>query len=278
MSEKKTTPKIAHRYTQGMSEQSSPYVRVLSVGYSKVGKTHFALTFPDPVIANSDAGLASDVPVNCKVDPCVFPFVRWSEEISENELWSWADLRQLVLELKYKKGNMWNEVKSYGYEPKTFIIDSGTSFCDLFAHEITIEDSHTDKAGKKMETLQLQDYNLIMQRFFSIIDLVKNLPMNVVMTAELADKQDDMQRRYQAPSMVGQALGNRLPHFFDEIYLHYIETGKDNKTSFWLTPCQSRGVEFTGSRKGIPLAPHEDPSYKMFKEYYSKDQPKVKEK
>lgn len=267
---KKPAAKPERRYTQGMSEQSSPFVRVLSVGYSKVGKTHFALTFPDPVIANSDAGLASDVPVNCKVDPCVFPFVRWSEDIGEDELCGWQDLRQLVLELKYKKGNMWNEVKSYGYEPKTFIIDSGTSFCDLFAHEITNEDGHADKAGKHMETLQLQDYNLIMQRFFSIIDLVKTLPMNVVMTAELADKQDDMQRRYQAPSMVGQALGNRLPHFFDEIYMHYIEQGKDGKTTFWLTPCQSRGVEFTGSRKGIPLETHENPSYAMFEKYYAK--------
>jgi hypothetical protein len=270
MPTKKAETKAIHRYTQGMSEQSSPYVRVLSVGYSKVGKTHFALTFPDPVIANSDAGLASDVPVNCKVDPCVFPFVRWTEDTGEDELCSWQDLRQLVLELKYKKGNMWKEIESYGYEPKTFIIDSGTSFCDLFANEITVEDTHTDKAGKKMETLQLQDYNLIMQRFFSIIDLVKTLPMNVVMTAELADKQDDMQRRYQAPSMVGQALGNRLPHFFDEIYLHYIERNKDNSTSFWLTPCQSRGVEFTGSRKGIPLEAHEDPSYAKFEKYYAK--------
>jgi hypothetical protein len=263
-------PKSTHRFTQGMSEQSSPFVRVLSVGKSKVGKTHFSLTFPNPVIANSDAGLASDVPVNCKVDPCVFPFVRWSDDIGDDELYSWTDLRQLVLELKYRKGNMWDEIKSYGYEPETLIIDSGTSFCDLFAHEITIDDKHMDKAGNRMETLQLQDYNLIMQRFFGIIDLVKTLPMNVVMTAELADKQDDMQRRYQAPAMVGQALGDRLPHFFDEIYLHFIETGKDGKQSFWLTPCQSRGVEFTGSRKGIPLEAHENPSYDMFKKYYVK--------
>ena len=267
---KKGPVKPTHRFTQGMSQQTSNFVRVLSVGYSKVGKTHFALTFPDPVIANSDAGLASDVPINCKVDPCVFPFVRWSEDIGEDELWSWRDLRQLALELKYKKGNFWDEIKSYGYDPKTLIIDSGTSFCDLFAHEITIEDTHMDKSGKKMETLQLQDYNLIIQRFFSIIDIVKTLPMHVVMTCELADKQDDMQRRYQAPSMVGQALGNRLPHFFDEIYQHYIERDKDGGTSFWLTPCQSRGIEFTGSRKGIPLGAHENPSFEMFKKYYVK--------
>lgn len=272
MAVKKTTPSVSpkRRYSAPMSDQSSPYVRVLSVGKSKVGKTHFALTFPDPVIANSDAGLASDVPVNCKVDPCVFNFVRWSEDISEDEFCSWTDLRQLVLELKYKKGNIYDEIKTYGYEPKTLIIDSGTSFCDLFAHEITIDDKHTDKAGNRMETLQLQDYNLIMQRFFGIIDLVKTLSMNVIMTAELADKQDDMQHRYQAPAMVGQALGDRLPHFFDEIYLHFLEAGKDGKTGFYLTPCQSRGVEFTGSRKGIPLEAHEDPSYKKFEKFYVK--------
>ena len=79
---KVTTPK--HRYSQGLAEQASPYVRVLSVGYSKVGKTHFALTFPNPVIANADAGLATSIPVNCKVDPCVFNFVRWNEEIGED--------------------------------------------------------------------------------------------------------------------------------------------------------------------------------------------------
>ena len=268
-SKAKPTTKPTRRYTQGLSDQASQFVRVLSVGKSKVGKTHFALTFPDPVIANADAGLASDVPVNCSVDPCVFPFVRWSEDIGDDELCGWQDLRQLVLELKYRKGNMWDEIKAYGYEPKTLIIDSGTSFCDLFSHEVTIEDNHQDKTGKHMETLQLQDYNLIMQRFFSIIDLAKTLPMNLVMTTELADKQDDMQRRYQQPAMVGQALGDRLPHFFDEIYYHYNEVTKDG-TRFYLTPCQVRGIEFVGSRKGIPLEPHEDPSYAKFAKYYVK--------
>ena len=266
----KTTTTKKLRYSQGMSLQASEFVRVLSVGYSKVGKTHFALTFPNPVIANADAGLATNIPVNCKVDPCVFPFVRWNEDVGENDLFSWRDLHQLVLELKYQKGSMWDEVKSYGYEPQTFIIDSGTSFCDIFAHEITADEKHRDKGGEHMETLQLQDYNLVMQRFFNILDAVKNLPMHVVMTAEIADKQDDMQRRYQQPAMVGQALGNRLPHFFDEIYYHYTEVDKSGVTRFMLTPSQMRGIEFTGSRKGIPLEAHEDPSFKKFEKFYIK--------
>jgi hypothetical protein len=270
----KTTKPNPRRYTQGMSDQASPFVRVLSVGKSKVGKTHFALTFPDPVIANSDAGLASDVPVNCKVDPCVFPFVRWSEEITDNELYSYQDLRQLAIELKYHRGNMWDEIMSYGYEPKTFILDSGTSFCDLFAHEIVVSDGHTDKTGKSMETLQLQDYNLIMNRFFAIIDIIKTLPMHVVMTAELEDNKDESDRRYQSPAMVGKALGARLPHFFDEIYYHFNEVSKDGGIAFYLTPCPMRGIEFVGSRKGIPLQPHEDPSYKMFEKYYVKSNKK----
>jgi hypothetical protein len=264
----KTHPK--HRYSQTLSEQSSPFVRVLSVGYSKVGKTHFALTFPNPVIANADAGLATSIPVNCKVDPCVFNFVRWSEDIGEDELWRWQDLHQLALELKYQKGPLWNEIKSYGYTPETLIIDSGTAFSDLFAYQITIEDDHKDKTGKHMETLQLQDYNLIMQRFFNIMDVVKTIPMHVVMTAELADKQDDMQRRYQQPAMTGQALGNRLPHFFDEIYIHYTEVTKDGGMHFYLTPVPMRGFEHIGSRKGIPLEPHENPSFAKLAKYYVK--------
>jgi hypothetical protein len=89
----KTAAAPVRRYTQPMSTESDPYVRVLSTGYSKTGKTHFALTFPNPVIVNADAGLASDVPVNCKVDPCVFNFIRYSDEIGEDELYSWTDLR-----------------------------------------------------------------------------------------------------------------------------------------------------------------------------------------
>lgn len=183
-------------------------------------------------------------------------------------MWSWRDLKQLAQELKYQKGNMYNEIKSYGYTPETFIIDSGSSFSDLFAHEITIEDSHTDKLGKHMETLQLQDYNLVMQRFFSILDIVKTIPLHVVMTCEMADKQDDMQRRYQQPAMTGQALGNRLPHYFDEIYISYSEIQKDGKTHFYLTPCPTRGFEHAGSRKGIPLEPHENPSFDNLKKFY----------
>ena len=258
------------RYSQGFSEQSLPFVRVLSVGYSKAGKTHFALTFPDPVIANADAGLATDIPVNCKVDPCVFNFVRWSEDIGEDELWSWTDLRQLVLELKYRKGNMWSEIKSYGYTPQTLIIDSGTTFCDLFAYEITKEPGHTDKEGKYMETMQIQDYNLVMQRFFGILDLIKMLPMHVVMTAEMDDIQDKDMRRYQQPAMIGRALGKRLAHYFDEVYIHYTEIEKDDSTHFYLTPQQTRDFEHSGSRKGIPLEPHDNPSFSKFEKYYVK--------
>ena len=260
----------AKRYSQTLSEQTSPYVRVLSVGYSKVGKTHFALTFPNPVIANADAGLATNIPVNCKVDPCVFNFVRWSEDIGEDELWRWQDLHQLALELKYHKGNFWKEILSYGYIPETFIIDSGSAFSDLFAYQITVEDVHKDKAGNHMETLQLQDYNLIMQRFFNIMDVVKTLPMHVIMTCEMADKQDNMQRRYQQPAMTGQVLGNRLPHYFDEIYIHYSEVEKDGSTHFYLTPTPIRGFDHAGSRKGIPLEPHENPSFAKLLKYYVK--------
>jgi hypothetical protein len=266
MAKTQTTPK--RKYTQGLSDQASPYVRVLSVGYSKVGKTHFALTFPNPVIANADAGLATSIPVNCKVDPCVFTFIRWQKDIGDNELYSWKELRQLALDLKYQKGEMWDEIKSYGYEPQTFIIDSGTTFSDIFAHEIVTEDNHKKKDGSPMETLELQDYNLILFRFFQVMDVVKYLPMHVVMTAELADKMDNMQHRYQQPAMTGQALGNRLPHYFDEIYLHYSDIGKDNKTRFYLTPTPTRGFEHAGSRKGIPLEPLEDPSFAKLAKYY----------
>ena len=269
----KITPTPKHRYSQSMSEQSSPFVRVLTVGYSKVGKTHFALTFPNPVIANADAGLATNIKLNCEKDPCVFNFVRWNESIGEDELWSWKDLYQLAIELKYRKGNLWDEIKSYGYTPETFIIDSGTAFSNLFAYEITVEDRHKDKSGEHMEGLQLQDYNLILQRFCNIMDVVKNLPMHVVMTAELADKMDDMNRRYQQPAMTGQALGNHLPHYFDEIYLHTNMVDKD-KVCFYLTPMPMRGFEHIGSRKGIPLEAHEDPSFKKFERYYIKKAPK----
>jgi hypothetical protein len=266
----KTAAAPVRRYTQPMSTESDPYVRVLSTGYSKTGKTHFALTFPNPVIVNADAGLASDVPVNCKVDPCVFNFIRYSDEIGEDELYSWTDLRQLMLELKYHKGNMWDEIKSYGYEPKTLILDSGSTLCDLFAYEITIEERHIDTKGNHMETFQQSDYNLVGQRWYGILDLIKTLPMNIVMTAEMADKQDDMGRRYQQPAMMGQAIGNRLPHYFDEVYIHYNEIVKDGQVKFFLTPVPSRSFEHAGSRKGIPLEAHENPSFSMFEKYYVK--------
>ena len=264
----KTTTQPKKRYSQALSEQSSPYVRVLSVGHSKSGKTHFSLTFPNLVIANTDAGLASDVEINCKIDPPVFNFVRWNENIGEDELWSWRDLHQLVLELKYRKGNMWDEIKSYGYVPETLVIDSGTGLSDIFSYEITLEEYHKDKSGKHMETFQLNDYNLLGQRFYTILDVVKTLPMHVIMTAELAEKQDDMDRRYQAPAMAGQALGLRLPHYFDEIYLHTKEVEKDNSLKFYLSQLPTRSFSMAGSRKGIPLDPVENPSFAKLSKYY----------
>jgi len=258
------------RFSTALSTETTNFVRVLSCGYTKTGKTHFALTFPDPVIVNADAGLSTDIEANCKVDPCVFTFSRVTELTKENEFTSWLDFRQIVLELKYKKGVLWDEIKSYGYEPKTLIIDSGSTLCDIFAHEIVADDSHKDKGGEHGETLFLQDYNLIMMRFFSLMDLVKTLPYHVVMTAELADKQDDRQHRYQAPAMTGQALGLRLPHYFDEIYLHYNEADSSSGIKFFLSPLPTRDFEHAGSRKGIELTTHEDPSFSMFEKSYTR--------
>src|SRR5208283_481365 len=120
-------------------------------------------------------GLATNVEINCKVDPCIFICVRWNEDLGDDELWSWTDLFQLTRELKYQKGTMWSEIKSYGYTPETLIIDSGTTFCDLFAYEIVKDKDHKEKGedGKHMETLQISDYNLIGQRMFNILDMVK---------------------------------------------------------------------------------------------------------
>jgi hypothetical protein len=101
------------------------------------------------------------------------------------------------------------------------------------------------------------------------MDIVKTIPMHIVMTCELAEKQDDMQRRYQQPAMTGQALGNHLPHYFDEIYLHTNQMEKDG-AHFYLTPMPMRGFEHIGSRKGVPMELHENPSFDKFRKYYVK--------
>lgn len=258
------------RFSTPMSEVANNFIRILSCGYTKTGKTHFALTFPEPVIVNADAGLSTDVKVNCSTEPCVFTFSRLTEDSGDDELVSWLDLRSLMLDLKYKKGTMWDEIKSYGYTPQTLVIDSGSTIADIMAHEIVADQNHMKKSGEHGETLFIEDYNLILMRFFQIMDIVKVLPMNVVMTAELAEKQDSMHRHYQAPAMTGQALGNRLPHYFDDIYLHYSEGDKDKGIKFFLTPLPTRSFEHAGSRSGIPLTPHEDPSYANFEKFYKK--------
>jgi len=236
--------------------------KVLLCGKSGTGKTTFACTYPNPFVLDFDKGLAT---VRNKNIPRI-KFIRMtgdnknSKGIGEDGsiVCSYKNVLATIRDFIYREGEIWEAIADQDIKVETLILDSLTSLSDLFESEIVVRDE-----GSKVPrngSLQLQDYNLIQRRLFSVIDILRELDYNFICTAGIQiDKDEQTGRFLEDPMMTGSKLGPRIPYLFDEVYLH---TYDEKANKWYVTGTQTRTFNHAKSRTGLPYGEKfENPTY-----------------
>lgn len=258
MATKTTTKKTTAKKPSLIKFSSdNEFDKVLCCGRSKTGKTFFACSYPKPFVINVDKGLAT---VRDKKIPYI-DIERMTEDNmnDRDSLCRYTDILQIIKDIKYKEGKYWDMLEAEGYVPETIVLDSISAMSDLFEAEITTKPPD----GKaRNETLQIQDYNLIQRRIFSLIDICREMPYHFVATTGIEVKQNERGSFLENPLATGSKLGPQIPHFFDEIYYHEY----DPESNVWtLTPVQSKRFPHAGTRKGLEMTVYKNPTYEKIK-------------
>jgi hypothetical protein len=162
------TVKLSHAPTAIATNTPVP-LRLGIYGEGGVGKTTLALSFPNPIVINTDAGLEGDaVAVEGELG---------DEWVPEN----WADLNALYFWLKAA-------IDRRGY--KTIIIDSVDTLARFLLHEasdMATNARSVNQAQSKMITAEQQDYGkvaLSLDRFLGNLKILsKAKGVHVVLTS-----------------------------------------------------------------------------------------------
>jgi hypothetical protein len=167
------------------------YLKVLTYGYSGVGKTKFAGTAPAPLFLDIEGGLLT---------------LR-DQHIDVVTIRRWEDVSDCFMYLR-----------DGDHKYNTVVVDSLTELQKVLC------DHYVD--GK--ERLTLGDWGLIIDKTRRFVRHLKNLPMNVIVIALAEQKKDEeCGRIYTVPSLNGKALPHELAAYFDLVLYQYVEQDND---------------------------------------------------
>lgn len=171
--------------------QSSPYHRILLIGDSGTGKTHFLGTMPKPFIADFDRGLSTlsgkDV-----------------QALMYSPTNGWPEFRKEVQE--------WRQGAKYGCE--TFCLDSMTTAADAALTWVLV------KNGRSGQQPTVQDWGEAIREVKALMGYLTTLPCHVAVTAHAQVVKDELLGDVQyLPLLYGKDLPHRLGIWFDEVYM-----------------------------------------------------------
>lgn len=175
--------------------------RILVIGDSGTGKTHFIGSMPKPYVADFDNGLATlrgkDVSAR-----------RYGPE-------GWADLKKEVQD--------WRNGPHYDCE--TFCLDSLTMASDAAMQHVL------SARGRHGQQPDIKDWGDAIREVKDLMGFLTTLPCHVLVTAHNQLIKDEVLGDIQyAPLIYGKDLPVRLPIWFDEVYattvVSKIEGGK----------------------------------------------------
>lgn len=172
-----------------MGTQASPYKRILIIGDSGTGKTHFVGTMPKPFVADFDRGLAT---LQGK-DVLTTPY----------DADSWGDFKKEIQD--------WRKGPQYGRE--TFSLDSLS-----MASEAALAAVMT-KNGRRTAQPTIADWGEAIREMKEVLGYLTTLPCHVVVTAHNQIVRDEVLGDIQyLPLIYGKDLPHRLGIWFDEVY------------------------------------------------------------
>ena len=245
----------------GTVGEKTKYINVLACGHSKMGKTVWASTAPNPLWFDFEHGLAS-LRGDARKQPVIsFEAIQTKKERPVN-----LQVRDIIRELRLEKGDTYDFVKEHKIE--TLVFDSITGFADLLSTDTLVQpfDDTPIKPKERNGALELQDYNWILNRVWTMVRDLNALPYNFVALAGIESRQDDAARRKDQPMVVGNKLGDKLGHFFDDVLTFDYD---DKKGKYTISTEPSKYFKFSGSRNGIPPGVYENKGWDTFKEWWS---------
>lgn len=174
--------------------------RVLVMGDSGTGKTHFIGTMPKPFVADFDRGLSTLLGQDVKA-------IAYSKE-------SWLDFKKEI--------QRWRDVgPNYGCE--TFAVDSLTMAAEAAMYYVL------KKNGRLNGQPTIADWGEAIREVKDVLDWVTTLPCNVVVSAHIQLEKDEMLGDIQyRPLIFGKDLPARLGIWFDEVYSTTVATTLEN--------------------------------------------------
>lgn len=222
------------------------YLRVLVYGDSGDGKTTFIGTFPDLLVFDLDNGLK---PIAHRNPKAIM-------------LWEYEDPYSILFEVlnlaRFKKGAFAAE-GALG-KTKTIGIDGLTIGGNLFMKKIR---GLKTKAG-------FDEYGELLSKMTSLLDLLKVLPYNVVVTAGTMYDKDEATGAYIGrPNIVGSTR-DIINYYFDEVYYlrsesYFDQVEKKSKRKY-LAHTQRYSyfpAKTRWNKRKLPEA-IENPSYQMY--------------
>jgi hypothetical protein len=176
--------------------------RILIMGDSGTGKTHFIGTMPKPFVADFDRGLATLYGKDVKA-------VAYSKE-------DWQEFKNEVQ--RWRKGAQ--------YDCETFALDSLTMAAEAAMFHVL------KKNGRAQGQPTIADWGEAIREVKDLLDWVSTLPCNVIVSAHNQLEKDEMLGDIQyRPLIFGKDLPARLGIWFDEVYSTTVTTSLEQGKS-----------------------------------------------
>ena len=253
---KKAGPDFDKILTFGYTnDKKYQWQKLLVAGMSKCGRTRFALTWPRPLILNTDKGLEA---YSGQKIPVVT--LDRSDKLPISEI-----LMRFIMMLKYR------EPPYDKFFPETLIIDQATSLCDLLEEEVMNFSPATNKGEERDDQLFMKDYGIIQKRFLRFMDSLRDLPCHVIMITNTTFEKDPLlEGLYETPAVTGNKMSPQIPTYFGEVY--YLKYSEKLGEYIAMIKPTSRfpysGTRYDALKAAYPEGYVTDPSYGKFIKYY----------
>jgi hypothetical protein len=193
-------------------ERPSEQVRVLLYGEMGVGKTKFLETTGKCFVVDADRGMRT------------LKSIRMPAIALEAGERAYNSIMNIIQSIRKGDGPFAEDGPIGPID--TFAIDSLTSLADILMHEQMLFGS-LGRRNPVDEKPQWDDYNVLKSRLKSIIEAAKNLPTNVICTANARLEKDDQSgKMVGGPDILGGFRGE-VGRQFDEVYFLDTKRGKD---------------------------------------------------
>lgn len=174
---------------QYVNASTPTWSRILLMGDSGTGKTHFIGTMPKPVVLDFDRGLATLA----------------GKDVQAMQMGGWAELKTEI--------EKWRTAGAQ-YGAETLAIDSLTMAADAAMTHVL------QKNGRGAGQPTIADWGEAIREVKDLLNVVTTLKCNVVVTAHTQLVKDELLGDVQwVPLIFGKDLPNRLGIWFDEVYL-----------------------------------------------------------